>query len=139
MRRVELHLFLHLVARRETIRIFQTLYQDLFPSTLASCGRLAHGPTEKAQSMAKKTTITIETDSLLIMRGRNLQRAWCPICGAESEMIALSNVAVISNLDRIAVEEWLNSSELHRSQSIDGSDLFCLNSLLARMRNRNTD
>ena len=59
--------------------------------------------------MPRKTTITIETDSLLIVRGRNLPRAWCPICAAESEMIALSNAAVISNLDRIAVEEWLNS------------------------------
>jgi hypothetical protein len=84
--------------------------------------------------MAKKTTISIETDSLLIMRGRNLPRAWCPICAAESEMIALANAAVISNLDRPAIDEWLNSGELHRSQAADGFELICLNSLLARVQ-----
>ena len=85
--------------------------------------------------MAKQTKITIETDSLLILRGRNSNRAWCPLCGAEAEMIALENVGVLSNLDRVAVEEWLNSGELHRSKSASGSTLICLNSLLARVQN----
>lgn len=85
--------------------------------------------------MAKQTTITIETDSLLILRGRNSNRAWCPLCAAEGEMIAVEDVGMISNLDRTALEEWLNSRELHRSQTADGSKLICLNSLLAREQN----
>jgi hypothetical protein len=85
--------------------------------------------------MAKQTNITIETDSLLILRGRNSSRAWCPQCAAEADMIALENVGVISNLDRAAVEEWLNSGELHRAKSANGSALICLNSLLARVQN----
>jgi len=85
--------------------------------------------------MAKQTKITIETDSLLILRGRNSNRAWCPQCEAETEMIALENVGVLSNLDRSAVEEWLNSAALHRSKSASGSALICLNSLLARVQN----
>lgn len=85
--------------------------------------------------MAKQTKITIETDSLLILRSRNLKRAWCPLCVAEVEMIALENAGVISNLDRPALEEWLNSGNLHRSQADDGSVLICLNSLLARVQN----
>jgi len=85
--------------------------------------------------MAKQTKITMETDSLLILRGRNSNRAWCPQCSAEAEMIALENVGVISNLDRSAVEEWLNSGELHRSKLPGGSALICLNSLLARVQN----
>jgi hypothetical protein len=83
----------------------------------------------------KQTKITIETDSLLLLRGRNSNRAWCPGCAAEAEMIALENVGVISNLERAAVEEWLNSGELHRSKSANGSALICLNSLLARVQN----
>jgi hypothetical protein len=90
---------------------------------------------ESGAFMAKQTKITIETDSLLILRGRNSIHAWCPLCAAEGEMIALGHVGVISNLDRSAVEEWLNSQELHRSQAADGSALICLNSLLARVRN----
>jgi len=85
--------------------------------------------------MAKRTKITIETDSLLILRGRSSRRAWCPLCAIESEVIALDNVGVISNLEPPALEEWLNSEELHRSQAADGSVLICLNSLLARVQN----
>ena len=88
--------------------------------------------------MGKRTKITIETDSLLILRGRNSTRAWCPLCAAEGEMIALENAGLISNLERPALEEWLNSAELHRSQAADGSVLICLNSLLARVRNSKT-
>ena len=84
--------------------------------------------------MAKQTKITIETESLLILRGGNSNRAWCPRCAAEAEMITLENVGVISNLDRAAVEEWLNSGELHRSKSACGSARICLNSLLARVQ-----
>lgn len=84
--------------------------------------------------MAKQTKITIETDSLLILRGRNSVRAWCPRCAAEVEMIAMNDVGVISNLDPHALEEWLHSEELHRLRAADGSPLKCLNSLLARVQ-----
>jgi len=86
--------------------------------------------------MAKRTKITIETDSLLILRGRSSRRAWCPLCVAEAEMIALENAGVVSNLDRPALEEWLNSGNVHRAQAADGSVLICLNSLLARVQNK---
>jgi hypothetical protein len=84
--------------------------------------------------MGKQTTITIETDSLLILRGGSSRRAWCPLCAAEGEVIALEEVGVISNLGRSALEEWLDSGELHLSQSADGSSLLCLKSLLARVQ-----
>jgi hypothetical protein len=88
--------------------------------------------------MAKQTTITIESDSLLILQGRTSRGAWCPLCAAEGEMIALEDTGVISNLERRALEDWLNSGELHQSQAADGSTLICLNSLLARVRNTKT-
>jgi len=90
----------------------------------------------KAGFMAKQTKITIETDSLLIVRGRSFKRAWCPLCRADAEMIDLEEIGVISNLNRPALEEWLNSPELHRSQTSEGSALVCLNSLLARVQNK---
>jgi len=88
--------------------------------------------------MAKQMKITVETESLLILRSRNSRREWCPLCAAEVEMIALEDTGVISNLERPALEEWLNSAELHRSQAADGSTLICLNSLLARVQNTKT-
>jgi hypothetical protein len=85
--------------------------------------------------MTNQTKITIETNSLLLLRGRNATRAHCPLCNAESEMIVLGNLQVVSNLDRPSLEEWINSGELHRLQGDDGSPRICLNSLLARIRN----
>lgn len=86
--------------------------------------------------MVKQTKITIETDSLLILRGRSSTRAWCPLCRAEAEMIDIEKAGVLSNLNRPALEEWLNSAELHRSRTSEGSVLVCLNSLLARVQNK---
>lgn len=98
----------------------------------------ARGQLQKATSVAKQTKITIETDSLLILRGQSSRRIWCPQCEAGREMIALENLGVISNLDRRALEEWLNSGEMHRVETGDGSTLICLTSLLARVQNRKT-
>jgi hypothetical protein len=84
--------------------------------------------------MARQTTITVETDSLLVLRGRSSTRAWCPTCAAEVEVIALESTGVISNLERGSLEDWLNSEELHHLQAADGSPLTCLNSLLARVQ-----
>jgi hypothetical protein len=88
--------------------------------------------------MSKQTRITIETESLVILRGRNSRRAWCPQCAAEREVIALEEVGIISNLDRSAFEEWVNSGELHRSETPNGSTLICLNSLLALVQKTKT-
>jgi hypothetical protein len=87
--------------------------------------------------MAKHTKITIETDSLLVLRGRKALRAWCPQCTARSEMIPLEGIGVISNLSPAEVEIWLESEAIHRSQATDGTPLICLNSLLKRVHNAN--
>ena len=84
--------------------------------------------------MAKQRTIT-ETRSLLILQGQSSERAWCAQCAAESRVVALHEISVVSNLDRQALEEWLNSGEIHRLRSTDGSPAICLNSLLARVLN----
>jgi hypothetical protein len=88
--------------------------------------------------VSKQTKITVETESLLILRGRNSCRTWCPQCDAEVDVIALEEVGVISNLDRSAFEEWVNSGELHRSETLNGSTLICLNSLLASVQKTKT-
>lgn len=83
--------------------------------------------------MAMQTKVTVETDSVLIVRGRSSTSAWCSLCGAEAEMVSTESIGVITNLDRSELEQWLNSDVLHRSQSADGSAQICLNCLLARV------
>jgi hypothetical protein len=86
--------------------------------------------------MAKETRITIETDSLLILRGRSSLRAWCPDCASEVEMIPLDGVGVISNLAATEVEAWMQSADLHHVMAADGALLVCLNSMLKRIRKK---
>jgi hypothetical protein len=85
--------------------------------------------------MAKQTKITIETESLLVLRAREPQRFWCPECGAEGEMIRLNDVGVVSNLLPAEVEAWMQSEDLHRARGVEGELLICLNSMLKRMQN----
>jgi hypothetical protein len=95
-------------------------------------------PPGKQDVMAKQTKVTIETESLLILRGRTTNRAWCPACAVEREVIALEEIGVISNLERSALEEWLNSGNLHRLQTANRSTLICLNSLIAQVQKTKT-
>lgn len=83
--------------------------------------------------MARQTKITIETDSILILRGRRSLRGWCPQCGAEGEMIPLHEVGVISNLKLVEVEAWILAEDLHYTRATDGAPLICLNSMLKRV------
>ena len=86
--------------------------------------------------MSRETKITIESDSLLILRGRNSLRAWCPDCASEVEVIPLDGLGVISNLAPMEVETWIQSEDLHHVMAADGAPLICLNSMLKRVRKK---
>lgn len=88
--------------------------------------------------MGKQTHITIETDSLLVLRGQSSLRAWCPQCAAEGEMISIEGVGVISNLPPGELEAWLGSEAIHRLQAAEGTQLICLNSLIKRTQKPKT-
>ena len=83
--------------------------------------------------MAKQTTITIETRSLLIVQTRPACRAWCPRCSAEADMIALPRADSLSGSDAAVLTSWLNSRDVHLSSGNEGVTLLCLPSLLARV------
>ena len=83
--------------------------------------------------MARQTRISIETDSLLVLRGRKSLRAWCPNCGVEVDMVPLNDLGVISNMPPPEVEAWIQSEDLHHSKTADGAPLVCLNSMLKRV------
>lgn len=88
--------------------------------------------------MAKHTKITVESDTLLVLRGRRSLRAWCPWCCAESEMIPLNGVGVISNLNPPEVEAWIESEDLHHTTAAGGAPMICLNSMLKRVHKAKT-
>jgi hypothetical protein len=84
--------------------------------------------------MTKQTTITIETKSLLVLGSRSARRAWCEVCGAEVEVIAMESSG-LSGQQLPAFAELLKSETVHRTQAPDGSVLICLRPLLDRARN----
>jgi hypothetical protein len=84
--------------------------------------------------MTKQTKITIETESLLILRARMPIRAWCPMCGSEEEMIPLNEVGIVSNLTLAEVKCWMQAEDLHQVLADEGASLVCLKSMLKRMR-----
>ena len=85
--------------------------------------------------MAKRTTITIETRALLVFRSQTSTVGWCPVCGARVEMLLLEEVGLLTEHAPL-LAQWLNSGDVHRLDSVDGSALVCLDSLLARAQNR---
>jgi len=89
--------------------------------------------------MTKQTRITIETDSLLVVRGAASLRRWCPECAAEGEVIPFDGIGVISNLTLSEVQAWLECEAIHHSQGPDGTRLICLNSLLRRLQKSKID
>ena len=88
--------------------------------------------------MGKLTKIRIETDSLMVLKGRASMHAWCPQCQTEGEMLPLEGIAIVTNLARSETQEWIESDELHHVESQDGGVLICLNSMLKRMQSTRT-
>ena len=89
--------------------------------------------------MGRQTQITVETDSLLFLRGRTPLRAWCPRCGAEAEMIPLDDLGVVSNLSPADVRIWMESEDLHHATADNGAPMICLNSMLKRVHKVKAD
>ena len=81
--------------------------------------------------MAKQMTITIETNSLVVLRARSTGKAWCARCSAEGELFRLRRGSTPAG-----VEQLFRSGDVHLDQAPDGSTLICLNSLMALLKNQ---
>jgi hypothetical protein len=79
----------------------------------------------------KATTITVETETVLLIRQGQLPRVRCNGCGFEVEAVALDTLGVLTNIPASIFEEYLSSGRLHVSEGPDGSRLACVSSLLA--------
>lgn len=86
--------------------------------------------------MAKLMTITIETNSLLVLQARSSGRMWCPRCGYDSELLKVMPRCSQSSAGWAALGQWIESGEVHYQQAADGSTLICLNSLLKFIHDR---
>ncbi len=78
----------------------------------------------------KTTRITVETDTLMIVRRARTISAWCPDCRAEVDAIALGSDSLAEAATASQIQQWLDSGKLHFWQHADGPAQICVPSLL---------
>ena len=88
----------------------------------------------KGMHLARHTKITVETDSLILLRGGKPMLAICPECGLEREMIPIDEIGIVSNLPPSEVEAWMQQEGLHRLRAPDGTLMLCVGSMLKHVR-----
>jgi hypothetical protein len=80
----------------------------------------------------KKTEITVETDRVLVIRRRQLVRAWCEECGVEVDTLSLDEAASMTGTtSTLSRDTWM--AAWHACEGSDGSPRICLESLLKSM------
>ena len=81
--------------------------------------------------MVQRTTrITVETDTVLVVRRATAARAWCPKCAAEVDAITLTpeSLSEAATANQLAV--WLDTGRLHVWHKAEGAVQICVPSLL---------
>jgi hypothetical protein len=84
---------------------------------------------EKAVAV-KTTRITIETETLMIVRRAKTALGWCPDCHAEVDVITLENDNLAEPVTAAQIQEWLATGKLHLWQAPNGATRICVTSLL---------
>jgi len=77
----------------------------------------------------KTTKITLETESLVIVRRGKAGRAWCPDCRAEADVITLAE-GLAEPTTAAQLQTWLETGNLHLWQPALGPAQICVTSLL---------
>jgi hypothetical protein len=78
----------------------------------------------------KTTRITVETETLMIIRRAKVALAWCPECSTEVEVIMLDGGSLAEPLTAEQIREWIGTGRLHFWQTADGPAQICVTSLL---------
>jgi hypothetical protein len=80
--------------------------------------------------VAKTTRITVETETLIIVRRAKAILAWCPDCRAEVDVITLDHDSLIESATAAQIHEWQRTGKLHLWQPAHGLARICVTSLL---------
>jgi hypothetical protein len=80
--------------------------------------------------VVKTTRITIETESLLVVRRGKSVVTWCPVCCAEAEAMTLEGGGLDADIPSTLLRDWLAAGKLHFWSPDGGPARICLTSLL---------
>ena len=78
----------------------------------------------------KTTRITVETETLMIIRRAKVALAWCPECFTEVEVITLDSDSLADPFTAEQIREWIKTGRLHFWQTVHGPTHICVASLL---------
>ncbi len=78
----------------------------------------------------RTTTITVETESLVVIRRAKAVLAWCPECLTEVETITLDADSLAQPATAAQIRDWLATGKLHLWHPINGCAQICVTSLL---------
>jgi hypothetical protein len=78
----------------------------------------------------KTTRITVETETLMIVRRAKATLSWCPYCRAEVDVITLDTDSLAEPNTAAQIHEWHSTGKLHLWQPVNGPAQICVTSLL---------
>jgi hypothetical protein len=81
-------------------------------------------------AVVKTTRITIETESLLVVRRGKTIVTWCPACCAEVEAMSVEDDGLGEGIPFVVFRQWLATGRLHFWGPDGGPVQVCLPSLL---------
>ena len=79
--------------------------------------------------MPRTTRISIETETLLVIRRANAASARCPGCHADVDVIGLDSDCFAEPAIAARIQEWLANGKVHSWQTTNGPTQICLTSL----------
>jgi Domain of unknown function (DUF4124) len=99
--------------------------------------RLRDAKIRKARVLVKKTKteITIRTDEVVILRtNRRESRISCQQCQGKTLMIKAEEAMALAHTTAREIYRWVETGQIHYTESPDGSLLLCPDSILRLLR-----
>ena len=81
-------------------------------------------------SATNVTKITVETETLMVVRQAKATRGWCPECRAEVDLITLDDNTLADTSATVHTQDCFVAGKVHFWQTADGPTQICLTSLL---------
>jgi hypothetical protein len=108
--------------------------EDFFGQFRPRCAQyqataIAMGRSEHAV-VVRTTKITIETESLLVVRKGRTVVTWCPTCCAQAEVMTLECDSLGRDILSALFTDWLAAGKLHSWSPDGGPTQICMKSLL---------
>jgi len=78
----------------------------------------------------RTTRITVEHNTILVVHNASVERAWCPVCCAEADVISIGSKSPAEVLASNEGQEWIATGKFHVSSQPNQPVRICLTSLL---------